>query len=126
LGSSRAGALPDLVESRFAHRSAADALDALTGLEHVWTGQYGQGRALGLGQLLRERGSDIDARFAQRFSACRSALGAISAPLDEAILYDRERVQDALDALDALLVFLQVDVTQALAVTVTFGGGDGD
>ena len=43
-----------------------------------------------------------------------------------AVVDDRASVQAALDALDALQVFLQTQLNQALAVTVTFGGNDGD
>jgi hypothetical protein len=126
LGGSRATAHPESVESRFAQRSIADALDALRGVENVFTGRYGQHRAFGIGALLELRGHDMDRELARRLADARAALQAIDGPLDRALLDDRPGVQDALDALDALLVFLQVDVTQALAVTVTFGAGDGD
>ena len=126
LGGSRATAHPESVESRFAQRSLADALDALRGVENVFTGRYGRHQAFGIGALLRLRGHDMDRELARRLADARAALQAIDGPLDRALLDDRPGVQDALDALDALLVFLQVDVTQALAVTVTFGAGDGD
>lgn len=126
LGGSSATAHPESVESRFAKRSIADALDALRGVENVFTGRYGGREAFGLGALLRLRGHDMDRAFARKLGAARIALEAIDGPLDRAVTEDRGGVQDALEALDELRVFLQVDVTQALAVTVTFGAGDGD
>jgi predicted lipoprotein len=126
LGGSRATAHPEVVESRFSQRSIDDALAALRGVENVFTGRY-EGRELsGIGALLRARGRPLDRDFALRMQAARDALRAIPEPLDLAVMEDRARVQDGIDALDALLVFLQVDVNQALAVTATFGAGDGD
>jgi predicted lipoprotein len=126
LGGSRATAHPESVESRFAQRSIADALDALRGVENVFTGRYRAQQALGVGALLRLRGHEMDRTFARKLSDARDALEAIDGQLDRAVIEDRAGVQNALAALDELLVFLQVDVTQALAVTVTFGAGDGD
>jgi len=126
LGGSRATAHPEVVESRFSARSIRDALDALQGVENVFTGRYGQRQALGLGALLRARGRPLDRQLAHRLESARAALRAIPEPLDRAVMEDRARVQDAITALDELLVFLQVDLNQALAVTATFGAGDGD
>jgi predicted lipoprotein len=126
LGGSRATAHPEVIESRYSARSIRDALDALQGVENVFTGRYGERQALGLGALLRARGRPLDRGLAHRLEAARDALRAIESPLDVAVVEDRQRVQDAIVALDALLVFLQVDVNQALAVTATFGAGDGD
>jgi predicted lipoprotein len=126
LGGSSATAHPESVESRFAQRSIADALDALRGVENVFTGRYRGRQAFGIAALLALRGHDVDRTFARKLAAARVALEAIDGPLDRALTEDRAGVQNALAALDELLVFLQVDVTQALAVTVTFGAGDGD
>jgi putative iron-regulated protein len=125
-GGSRATAHPEVVESRFSARSIRDALDALQGVENVFTGRYARRQALGLGALLRARGRPLDRQLAHHLESARAALRAIPEPLDRAVMDDRKRVQEAIAALDALLVFLQVDVNQALAVTATFGAGDGD
>jgi predicted lipoprotein len=117
---------PDAVESPFAARSLQDALDALDGVTIVFTGRYGDRAAEGVGQLLRERGESLDGTFELHMQGARSALEAIDVPLREAVVDRRPRVQAAIDALRELLIFLQVDLTQALSVTVTFGGADGD
>jgi predicted lipoprotein len=119
-------AQPELSESRFSGRGVQDAIDNLRGVEDVFTGGYGDEPARGIAELLRERGHDSDAQFAMHMDNAVAALEAIDAPLDEAVVDDRRKVTAAMDALRELLVFLQVDLTQALSVTVTFGGADGD
>lgn len=118
---------PDALESRFAQRSIADAIDTLGGVEAIFTGRYdGRSRTGGIAGLLRERGQPQDLLFERHMAAASAALEAIDGPLERAIERDRDGVQAALDALRELQIFLQVELTQALAVTVTFGGSDGD
>ena len=126
LGGSLATAHPEVVESRFAQRSIDDALAALDGVENVFTGRYQDRQLNGLAALLRARGRPMDRQLAVKLDAARAALRAIPEPLDRAVTEDRKRVQDAITAVDELLIFLQVDVNNALAVTATFGAGDGD
>ena len=107
-------------------QTCALPISALRGVENVFAGRY-EGRQLnGIGALLRERGRPMDRQLAVKLDAARAALRAIPEPLDRAVTEDRARVQAAIDAVDELLIFLQVDLNQALAVTATFGAGDGD
>ncbi|MDD9936306.1 MAG: imelysin family protein [Myxococcales bacterium] len=117
---------PDKLESRYAPRSTEDILDTLAGVEAVFTGRYGDHRTGGLAELLRLGNRPKDVTFQRHMDASVAALRAIEGSLEQALSDDPEGVQSALDALRELHIFLQVDLTQALAVTVTFGGSDGD
>ena len=50
----------------------------------------------------------------------------IPEPLEQAILLDREIIARAQEALLALQVAVQVDLAQALSVTIAFNDNDGD
>ena len=121
---------PDKLESRYAPRSIDDAIDTLAGIEAVYYGRFEGHRTDGIsGMLQRGIGPQVgpqDAHFERNLSAALASLRAIDGPLEDALTQDRAGVQAALDALRELQIFLQVDLTQALSVTVTFGGSDGD
>lgn len=117
---------PELVESRFSQRSIADSIDVLRGIESIFEGSYGDAQGKGLLFVLHERHRDLDGQLALHMDNAKDALEAIDAPLDAAVVDDPEAVAAAMAALRKLLVFFQVDVAQALGVTVTFGGADGD
>ena len=112
--------------SRFADRAVEDARDNLRGIASAFSGRFGDAQARGIADLLRERGDAKDAEFALRIDTALAALAAIPAPLSQSLVDERDKVEAARAALADLLVFLQVDLTQALSVTVTFGGADGD
>lgn len=117
---------PELVESRFSQRSVEDARDNLRGVEAVFTGRYGSHEARGVAFLLEETHPEMNAVFAMHAERSMQALAAIEPSLGEAVEHDAAFVQNAIDVLRDLVVFLRVDLGQALAVTVTFGGTDGD
>ncbi|MDH5675035.1 MAG: imelysin family protein [Myxococcales bacterium] len=117
---------PDKLESPYAPRSIDDAIDTLAGVEAIYYGRYGDRKSGGISALLRDQGEPKDVIFDHHMKTTLEALRAIDGPLEQALTDDRPGVQASLDALLDLIVFLQVDLAQSLAVTVTFGGSDGD
>lgn len=118
LGDASGGApVPEALESRWSGRSLQDARDVLDGVREVWDGP-------GLRSLVADEGlrAEVDALFAT--SAER--LAEVPEPLEQAIAEEPEIVVRAQEALFALQVALQVEVAQALGVTVTFNDNDGD
>lgn len=121
LGDSTGGELqPQLIESRFSGRALQDAQDALRGVQRVWRGQ-----ALGLESLVRDRPDLVQAVDAA-FEGAVAALGAVPEPLSATLEVNPEAVWAAQEALRGLQVVLQVDVAQALGVSITFNDNDGD
>lgn len=111
---------PDALESPFSARSLLDARDALTGVADVWAGGAGPGiRVLVEDPALAERVDELLAQSAER-------LAAVPEPLADTITVQPEVVAWAQEALRALQVAAQVELAQALGVTVTFNDNDGD
>ena len=117
---------PTLAESRFSGRSLQEALLVLKGAHDVMTGCYHDRCGLGLRDMLRERRSSLVDTYEELYADARDAIKDIPPPLTDAITTHPKEVELAVDAVRALATFLQVEVTQALNVTVTFGGTDGD
>lgn len=114
---------PTSAESRYSGRSIANALDVFAGTEAV----LGD-RERGLIALMPEDRTPIgffDELDAAR-TAAREALAGIPEPLTEAVQSSPEQVVAAQDALRAVQVLIQVDMTQALGVTLAFNDNDGD
>jgi predicted lipoprotein len=126
LGSSAREPKPEAVASRFSDRSIDDLRDNLRGIEAVFTGAYGEQRGPGVSALLGDREQVEQAVFDTHLQLAYDALDGIQLPLREAVVDERSHVTAAMDALRELLIYLQVDLTQSLTVTVTFGGADGD
>ena len=116
---------PDKVESRYSGRSVQDILDNLSGLERSFFGDAERGE-LGLEGYLLWRGKDLGALLHARFDAARAALLDIPVALAEAVLTERASVSAALASLAELQRAFQIDVIQALSLSVSFGGNDGD
>lgn len=119
---------PGLVEAPYSHRSLRDARDSLRGVRDHWTGARLAGdQRLGMVDRIPSRDrEDIDLRFLAAIDAADTALAAIPEPLSTAVEDTPATVQDARDALLAVQVLLQVDIAQALQVTVQFNDSDGD
>lgn len=109
----------DALESRSSGRSLTDAHDALVGVRDVWDGLDGPGIRTLVPAAKAER---IDGLFDE--SAAR--LDAIPEPLEQTVQIEPEVVTRAQEALQALQVAIQVDLSQELGVTVTFNDNDGD
>jgi predicted lipoprotein len=118
-------AQPEKVESRFSERSIADILDNLSGLELAFFGGS-QAAERGLHGYLLFRGKDLSELVRTRLDAARASLQGITMPLALAVLEERVAVAGALTSFAALQRAFQVDVLNALSLSVAFGGNDGD
>ena len=113
----------DAIESRYSTRSLTDARDALAGARDVWTGDVG-GDHPGISDLVDD--PDLVERVDTLFDAAETRLAEVPETLEETVVLQPEVVARAQEALQALQVVLQVDVAQALGVTITFNDNDGD
>ena len=126
LGTTSGGAAqPDKVESPFSGRSLEDIRDNVRGIERMYFGDAAQGEA-GLEAYLVQRGKSFAQLMRRQLDASFAALGAVPEPLTEAIVNDRASVQAAIDQLGALQRAIQVDVINALSLSVGFNDNDGD
>lgn len=114
---------PELLESAYSGRSLLDAQDALAGVSDVWTGDV-EGDHRGIRDLVK--GSELMRRVDARLSEASTVLASVPEPLSDTITSSPDSVADAQDSLRRLQVALQVDLAQALGVTVTFNDNDGD
>ena len=115
----------DMLESRFSARSLMDARDALAGVQAVWDGGFEGSVGAGIESLVADDSAlveDIDALL----STSATRLAEVPEPLEQTISLEPELVVRAQEALLALQVAIQVDLAQALGVTITFNDNDGD
>ncbi len=113
---------PQLVESRFVERSAEDIADTLRGVERFYFVSPEGG--MGLVSLSRHQEA-LTSGMRQHLGACYAALDSVH-PLGVAVEQDPAGVQQAIDALDDLQTFVQVDVMGDLGIRLTFNDNDGD
>lgn len=116
----------DTLEDRYGHRSLTDAIDALRGAENVYRGRYGDTQGIGIRDWLLSRKPSLDTPVLAAFDTALDALAALAPTLEQAIEERPEDVEVAYQAIKELQVLLAVDVSAALAVTVTFNPTDGD
>jgi len=116
---------PDLVESPFSHRSIEDLRDNLHGIELLLLGDAASGIAA-LDTYLEARGRHLGRRFREQLGACYAALDAIPAPLASALGDAPESVREFMKQLSAMQRLVQVDLINALSLTVGFNDNDGD
>ncbi len=110
--------LPDTIESRLSGRSLQDARDALSGVRDVAEG--------GILELLPADSDDVSRRVFLAQDQSEEYLAFVIEPLELAIEADRETIAGTQEKLLAEQVVLQVDLAQALAVTLAFNDNDGD
>lgn len=124
LGDASGGELqPDALESRPSGHAAADAFATLQGVRGVALGRDG---GLGVVDLLPEAQDDVADRVVAWFDAADVALGGVTDPLETTLVVEPEVVEHAQDELLELQSAIQVDLAQALSVTITFNDNDGD
>ena len=116
---------PDKAESQSSGRSLEDLRDNLRGLERLYYGDEPTGQ-IGLDFYLRFRGHEFGALMRAELDASQAALDAIPGPLTTAITAAPASVNQAIETLGALQRFIQVDVINALALTLGFNDNDGD
>ncbi|HCH62458.1 MAG TPA: hypothetical protein DFR83_06615 [Deltaproteobacteria bacterium] len=124
------GGTPQLerVESPQSGRSLQNALDTLAGVESVVLGDYAGADGPGLLDAVSdpERRAEIQSAFDMRYTAAVAAIEVVPPPLTESIYTHSAELTDATNAVRELQVVLQVDLAQALAVTIRFNDTDGD
>jgi len=116
------------VESPQSGRSLQNALDTLAGVESVVRGDYAGSDGLGLLDAVAdpERQASIQTDFDTTYAAAVAAIEAVPPPLTESIYTHSVELEQATSAVRDLQVVLQVDLAQALAVTIRFNDTDGD
>jgi len=114
---------PDVAESQFSGRAIEDIRDNLRGIERLYFGDGSPGEA-GLEGYLKQRDRSFAKEMRRELDASFGALDAIE-PLSEAIVSRRSEVEAAIDRLRSLQRVIQVDIINALALSVGFGN-DGD
>ncbi len=119
---------PDALESPQSGRSLQDALDALQGVNDTLLGDYAGVDGPGLLDAIPDphMRDQITADYTAAYSAAVSAVQAVPAPLSDTIFADPTVVDLATSAIRDLQVVLQVDLAQALSVTIRFNDTDGD
>lgn len=121
---------PELVESRFSDDSIRSAKAVLEGVKMVFFGTRPDDPSAllthGVNSVLLSRGRDYRTQYRAKHDAAVAALEAIPQPLRTAVIDDPESVEAARAAVSELLMLIQVDLSQALGVTATFGRNDGD
>lgn len=114
---------PDKAESPFSGRSLEDVRDNVRGIERLFFGAPGEPSLDG---YLIWRGRKLAGPIRAALSGVYAALDAIGRPLTEAVTEDPAAVEHAIDAIGELQRAFQVDVLNALSVTVGFNDNDGD
>ena len=126
LGDSAGGVpQPDQAESPFSRRSLEDLRDNLRGIELLYFGSAERG-LLSLDSYLLSRGRHLSERFRARLTACYAALDAIPDSLEVAVESDPASVRELMARLGELRRLIQVDVINALSLSVGFNDNDGD
>ncbi len=116
---------PDLAESHFSGRSTEDLRDHLRGILALYDGGDDP-EELGLVDYAAARGYDVDAEMHSLVKSADEALRSIEPSLTLAVIEDPDQVRAAQTALEELQRFIQVDVINALGLTVNFNDNDGD
>jgi predicted lipoprotein len=116
---------PQYVESRFSGRSLTDCRDALRGVRDVWDGDGDATEARGISDLLDDSG-ELTEQVDGLFDAAEARLGEVPETLEDAVVGDPAPAVAAQDALRDLQIGIQIDLAQALGVTITFNDNDGD
>ncbi|MET0285403.1 MAG: imelysin family protein [Polyangiales bacterium] len=80
----------------------------------------------GLSALVLPVAPQIDERVRARFAKALRLVSEVDGPLEQVVIRDRKKLEEAFRALKELEVALKVDLASALGVTLTFTAGDGD
>lgn len=94
----------------------------ISGIERLYRGSDGAG----LDDLINQINPALARRIEAQFVATLSAIDALNAPLEDAVVKDRAALQSAYDKARALEILFKVDLASTLGVTITFGTNDGD
>ena len=115
----------DKAESAFSGRSLTDIQDNLWGIKALYWG-IGDEDAMGLEDALLATGKNFTDESTERFTAADAAVFGIPEPLTTSVNNEEQSIQTAIDVLGDLQRHIQVDVANALAISVSFNDTDGD
>ena len=115
----------DKAESAFSGRSLTDIQDNLWGIKALYWGIVDED-AMGLEDALLATGKDLTDESIERFNAADAAVFDIPEPLTASVNNEEQSIQTAIDILGELQRHIQVDVANALAISVSFNDTDGD
>jgi predicted lipoprotein len=116
---------PDKIESPFSGRAIEDIRDNLRGIERLFYGNSAQGE-LGLNDYLLKNQRDFSQSMRSALDASYAALGPNLEPLSQTLATNPQGVQAAIDQLGELQRLIQVDIMNALSISVGFNDSDGD
>lgn len=115
-----------VLETLNAAQAARDAEASLRGITMAFRGCYENTCDDGMRTLLKERRSELVDRMQSHLGIADQALDTLA----QSSVAEPGDFQDQLDSADLalrdLVIFLQTDFMQALSVSPTFGGNDGD
>lgn len=117
---------PDEADSRFSHNSWADLKNNLIGLEKILFAGQLQTDEHGMAGLAKNKRPALVAKIKQQLAGLHQQIDGFDKPLDEAVLYEKERVKKVYDEAVALNQSISVDLINTLGVTATFSENDGD
>ncbi|MEN9579117.1 MAG: hypothetical protein RJA70_2126 [Pseudomonadota bacterium] len=123
LGSGKSNADPTKTESQFSGRSFEDIKDNLMGLERLY---FGHNRGLGLRDYLAKQNANFDEPMRVRLEHVREAIDRVPSPLTRAILESPQDVVAVTERLSELQRLIQIEVVNALSLTLAFNENDGD
>ena len=115
---------PDLLESRSSARSLQDAMDALVGVQQVWSGDL-DGDHPGIRDLVLDD-PDLVGRVDSLFADTITRLDDIPETLEDTVWDQPEIVDRAQTALAELQKILQIEVAAHIGIVVGFNPNDGD
>lgn len=87
---------------------------------------YGGSRTGGLSALVRISAPRIHERVHGAFRAATAAARGLDAPLEDAVVSNRAKVEGLMSSVKALEIALKSDLASALGVTLDFASGDAD
>ena len=126
LGDSAGGTpQPTVTESPFSQRSLDDIRDNLRGIEQLYFG-VAERELLGLDDYLRYRGRNLSRLVRERLDASFAAVDELEPALESAVVSRAADVRTLMSRLADLQRAVQVDVINALSLTVGFNDNDGD
>lgn len=124
--------LPEKVEAFYSGYSLTLAKAHLDALENLFRGRDPQGAdGPGMDDYLdalgtRYQDGDLSESIKNRFAAARNALEAISDPLSESILEEKDLVDKAYSEIQRMVVLTKTDMPSAFSVSITYQDSDGD
>jgi predicted lipoprotein len=117
---------PQAAEAWRSGDSVAHMVGSLEGAFDLYSGAGNTPDRIDFDDYLTALGSPLGQNITRHFEAALEAVRAIPTPFHVAVVEQPDKVESAYQAVHTLLVFLKVDMTNLLGVTVDFSDNDGD